>query len=162
MNMFWVSEGKTEGGEITPEKENAYSEANTFFCGVVVGALVESLQDMYFHYKTVKEICDTLNTEYGGSYAGTELYIIEQYHDYQMVDGKSVVIQVHEIQCMVKELTLIKIVIPDEFVAGGIIAKLPPSWWDFATALKHKRLHMSISDLIASLDIGEKARAKDE
>jgi hypothetical protein len=103
MNMFWVSEGKTEGGEITPEKENAYSEANTFFCGVVVGALVESLQDMYFHYKTVKEICDTLNTEYGGSYAGTELYIIEQYHDYQMVDGKSVVIQVHEIQCMVKD-----------------------------------------------------------
>jgi hypothetical protein len=43
MNMFWVSEGKTEGGEITPEKENAYSEANTIFCGVVVGALVESL-----------------------------------------------------------------------------------------------------------------------
>jgi DUF1680 family protein len=31
---------------------------------------------------------DTLNTEYGGSDAGTELYIIEQYHDYQMVDGK--------------------------------------------------------------------------
>jgi hypothetical protein len=59
-------------------------------------------------------------------------------------------------------LTLIKIVIPDEFVAGGIIAKLPPSWRDFATALKHKRLHMSISDLIVSLDIGEKARAKDE
>jgi hypothetical protein len=62
---------------------------------------------------------------------------------------------------MVKELGLLKIVVPDEFVAGGIIAKLPPSWRDFATALKHKRVHMSISDLIASLDVEEKAQAKD-
>jgi hypothetical protein len=105
---------------------------------------------------------DTLNTEYGGSDADTELYIIEQYHDYQMIDEKSVVTQAHEIQCMVKELGLLKIVVPDEFVAGGIIAKLPPSWRDFITALKHKRVHMSILDLIASLDVEEKARAKDE
>jgi hypothetical protein len=27
---------------------------------------------------------------------------------------------------MVKELELLKIIIPDKFVAGGIIAKLPP------------------------------------
>jgi hypothetical protein len=35
--------------------------------------------------------------ESGGSDPGTELYIIEQYHDYQMVDEKSVVTQAHEI-----------------------------------------------------------------
>jgi hypothetical protein len=58
-------------------------------------------------------------------------------------------------------LGLLKIVIPDEFLAEGIIAKLPPSWRDFATALKHKRVHMSILDLITSLNIEEKARAKD-
>jgi hypothetical protein len=58
-------------------------------------------------------------------------------------------------------LGLLKIVIPDEFLAEGIIAKLPPSWRDFATALKHKRVPMSILDLITSLNIEEKARAKD-
>jgi hypothetical protein len=78
-----------------------------------------------------------------------------------MVGGKSVVTQAHEIQCMVKELGLLKIVIPGEFLAGGIIAKLPPSWNDFTTALKQKRVHMSILDLIASLDVDEKAWAKD-
>jgi hypothetical protein len=109
----------------------------------------------------MKKMWDTQNTEYGGSDAGTELYIIEQYHDYQMIGEKSVVTQAHEIQCMVKELELLKIVIPDEFVAWGIIDKLPPSWRDFATALKHKRVHMSISDLIVSLNVEEKARAKD-
>jgi hypothetical protein len=62
---------------------------------------------------------------------------------------------------MVKELRLLKIVVPDEFVAGGIIAKLPLSWRDFTTTLKHKRVHMFISDLIASLGVEEKARVKD-
>jgi hypothetical protein len=42
MNVFWVSEGKTEG-ELTPEKEKEYSEGNTIFCGAVVGVLAETL-----------------------------------------------------------------------------------------------------------------------
>jgi hypothetical protein len=76
MNVFWVSEGKPEG-EHYPEKEKEYSKANTIFCGAVVGVLAETLQDTYIRYKTVKEMWDTLNTEYGGSDADTELYIIE-------------------------------------------------------------------------------------
>jgi hypothetical protein len=46
-------------------------------------------------------------------------------------------------------------------VAGGIIAKLPPSWRNFATSLKHKRHEFSVSDLIGSLHVEEKAREKD-
>jgi hypothetical protein len=90
MNMFSVSEGKPEG-ELTLEKEKEYSKANIVFWGVLVGVLVETLQDMFIRYKIAKEIWDTLNTEYGGSDVGTELYIIEQYYDYQIVDGKSLV-----------------------------------------------------------------------
>jgi hypothetical protein len=52
-------------------------------------------------------------------------------------------------------------VLPDKFVAGGIIAKLPPSWTDFATTLKHKRQEFSVAELIGSLDVEERARAKD-
>jgi hypothetical protein len=124
---------------------------SSIFYGAVVGVLTETLQDTYLYYKTTKEMWDTLNTEYRGLDIDTELYIIEQYHNYQMVDGKSVVTQAHEIQCMVKELRLLKIIVPDEFVAGGIIAKLAPSWRDFSTALKHKRVDMSISNLITPL-----------
>jgi hypothetical protein len=46
-------------------------------------------------------------------------------------------------------------------VAGGIIAKLPPSWTEFATTLKHKRQEFSVAELIRSLDVEERARAKD-
>jgi hypothetical protein len=75
MNVFWVSEGKPEG-ELTPEKEKTYSEANTIFCGEVVGVLAETLKDTYFRYKIAKEMWDTLNTEYRSSDVGTKLYII--------------------------------------------------------------------------------------
>jgi hypothetical protein len=61
---------------------------------------------------------------------------------------------------MEKELALLKIVVTNEFVVGGIIIKLPRSWRDFTTALKHKRVHMPISDMIASPDVEEKAWAK--
>ena len=46
-------------------------------------------------------------------------------------------------------------------MASGIIAKLPLSWRDFATSLKHKRQEFSVAELIGSLNIEERARAKD-
>jgi hypothetical protein len=46
-------------------------------------------------------------------------------------------------------------------VATCIIARLPPTWTNFATSLKHKRKEFSIADLTGSLDVEEKARAKD-
>jgi hypothetical protein len=56
-----------------------------------------------------------------------------------MVENRPVVEQAHEIQTSAKELEQFPCVLPDKFVAGGIIAKLPPSWMDFATTLIHKR-----------------------
>ena len=56
-----------------------------------------------------------------------------------MIDERSVVEEAHEFQSLAKELEQFKCVLPDKFVAGGIIVKLPPSWRNFATSLKHKR-----------------------
>jgi hypothetical protein len=42
-----------------------------------------------------------------------------------------------------------------------MIAKLPPSWRSFDTTLRRKRTKISVESLIASLDVEEKARAKD-
>ena len=69
--------------------------------------------------------------------------------------------QAHEIQVQAKELENFPCLLPDKFVVGGIIAKLPPSWRDFATSLKHKRQEFSVAKLIGSLDVEERVRAKD-
>jgi hypothetical protein len=97
----------------------------------------------------------------GVSDAGSELYLMEQPFDYKMVKNRYVVERAHEIQALAKELELFPCPLPDKFVAGGIIAKLPPSWRNFATSLKHKRQEFSVSKLIGTLDVEERARAKD-
>ena len=90
---------------------------------------------------------------------------MEQFLDYRMVEDRSVVEQANEIHVLAKDLQCCSkkkpCVLPDKFVAGGIISKLPPSWRDFATSLKHKRQEFSIDALIGTLDVEEKARAKD-
>ncbi|KAK1628810.1 hypothetical protein QYE76_003125 [Lolium multiflorum] len=105
--------------------------------------------------------CDIICYTSTSTEIGSELYIMESFHDIRMVNNRSVVEQAHEIQCIAKELELLKCALPDKFVAGCIIAKLPPSWRNFATTLKHKRQEISVENLIASLDVEEKARAKD-
>jgi hypothetical protein len=86
---------------------------------------------------------------------------MEQFFDYKMTDERDIIEQAHEIQSIAKELEQFACVLPDKFIVGGIIAKLPPSWRNFTTSLKHKRHEFSVIDLIGSLDVEDKARAKD-
>ena len=104
---------------------------------------------------------DALEAKFGVSDAGTELYIMEQFYDYRMTEERSVVEQAHDIQSFAREREQFNCMLPDKFVVGGIITKLPPSWRNFATLLKHKRQEFSVPDLIGTLDVEEKARAKD-
>jgi hypothetical protein len=124
---------------------------DNLFRGTVISVHAENLVDFYLTTTSSKELWD----------ARSELYVMEQFCDYKMVDDHSIVEQAHEIQSMAKELEGFKCVLPDKFLTGCIIAKLPPTWMDFATSLKHKRKEFSIADLIGSLDVEEKARAKD-
>jgi hypothetical protein len=160
MNVFHVSKGKPEGA-LTPEQEKEYDHANTIFTGAVLSALVDRLVDANIQHTDGKELWDALTTKYGASDVGSDLYIMESFHDYKMADNRSIVEQAHGIQCIAKELDHLKIVFPDRFVAGYIIAKLPSTWRNFATSLKHKRQEISVENLIVSLDVEEKARAKD-
>jgi hypothetical protein len=78
-----------------------------------------------------------------------------------MVDDRSVLEQAHEIQALVKDLEMHGCELPDKFVAGCMIAKLPPSWTEFPTSLKHKRREFDVTQLIGTLDVEDKAREKD-
>jgi hypothetical protein len=69
--------------------------------------------------------------------------------------------QAHDIQILSKEHESFGCVLPDKFLAGCIIDKLLQAWIGFATSLKHKRQEFGIAELISSLDVEEKAKAKD-
>jgi hypothetical protein len=122
MNIIHVANGKPE--QFTPEEEQAFMVADNLFRGAVINVLAENLVDFYLTATSNKELWDALETKYGVSGAGSELYVIEQFCDYKMVDDRSIVEQAHEIQSLAKELECFRCVLPDKFVAGGILPLL--------------------------------------
>jgi hypothetical protein len=58
------------------------------------------LVDANIQHTDGKELWDALTTKYGASDAGSDLYIMESFHDYKMADNRSIVEQAHEIQCI--------------------------------------------------------------
>src|SRR5438105_8213327 len=151
MNVYHVALGKPVG-PLTSNEDSASEAVDNLFRGAVISVLGENLVDAYMHLFTSQELWEALEVKFGVSDAGNERYVMEQFHDYRIVDDRSVVEQAHEIQSLAKEL---------ENFPGCIIANLPHSWKDFATSLKHKRQEFSVADLIGSLDVEEKARVKD-
>jgi hypothetical protein len=148
-------------GNISNEDQRKLQEANDIFVRAMRNVLSDYLFDSMMHLRDANTLWDHLNATYSASDAGKELYTIESFNDYKMVANKLVVEQAHEIQRLAKELELLKCVLPDEFVVGCIIAKLPSTWRNFATSFKHKRHKISVENLIAPLDVEEKAQAKD-
>ncbi|KAL5759965.1 hypothetical protein ACOSQ2_018803 [Xanthoceras sorbifolium] len=79
-----------------------------------------------------------------------------------MVDTKTVIKQVEELQVLIHELHSEGCSINEHFQVGAIIEKLPPSWKDFKIYLKHKRREMSMEDLILRLWVEEDHRKRDK
>nr|XP_045088966.1 uncharacterized protein LOC123493341 [Aegilops tauschii subsp. strangulata] len=160
MSCYDATLGKSEG-DYDAQQEQAFQKMDTLFKAFLLSVLVENIVDAYASIDNGKNMWDALEARFGVSDAGTELYIMEQFYDYMMTKERSVVEQAHEIQSFARELEHFNCMLPDKFVAGGIIIKFTPSWRNFATLLKHKRQEFFVLDLIGTLDVEEKARAKD-
>ena len=160
MYFYDATKGKPEG-DLNPTQQEAFQNMDTLFKAALLSVLDDSIVDSYMSFDSGKDMWAALKATCGPLGAGNELYVMEQFCDYKMTDERSIVQQTHEIQSLSKELEYFKCVLPGKFVAGGIIAKLPPSWNNFATSLKHKRQEFFVADLIGTFDVEEKARAKD-
>ena len=78
--------------------------------------------------------------------------------DYKMVDSKTVVSQVQEIQVILHERHAAEMILSKAFQVAAIIEKLSPVWKDLKTYLKYKRKEMNIEDLIIRRCIEEDNR----
>ena len=66
--------------------------------GAVLTMIGDKLVDAYLHMLVAKNLWDALKAKFGATDAGSELYAMEQFHDYRMVDNRPVLDQAHEIQ----------------------------------------------------------------
>jgi hypothetical protein len=145
LGCYSATLGRPEG-DLSPAQEKAFQKVNTMFMGALFNIFCDNIFDTYMSFDNGKDAWDALEAKFDVSDTSTELYIMEQFYDYKMTDDRPIVEQAHETQSLAKELEQFKCTLQDKFVAGGIIVKLPPSWRNFATSLKHKRQEFSVLD----------------
>ena len=90
MNVFWVVIPGPVGPR-TAAQQIEYDTATTIFVGCILSVLSNQLCDVYMHMKNAADLWHALEHKFVASDAGHESYVMEQYHDYKMVDNRSVV-----------------------------------------------------------------------
>ena len=105
-----------------------YEKDNHICRGHILHYLSNSLFDIYYFYKSAKEIWETLRKKYSIKDAGTKKYVVGRFLDYKMSDDKPIMEQVHEYQNIILEILAEGIVIDDAFQVATLIEKLSPSW----------------------------------
>ena len=75
--------------------------------------------------------------------------------DYKMLDSKTVISQVQDLQVILHDIHAEGMSLSESFQVAAIIEKLPPLWEEFKNYLKHKRKEMRLEDLIVRLRIEE-------
>jgi hypothetical protein len=143
------------------EEYAAFGSASNIALVCILTLLSDQLYDVYMDYTNPTLLWDALERKFAVPEAGRLIYTCEQFYDFSIDAAKYIVSQAHEIQLLVGEITSLGCLLPDRFVATGIIDKLPVTWRDFATTLKHKRDDITTENLIIALDVEEKSRAED-
>ena len=85
-------------------------------------------------------------------------FVVGRFLDYKMVDSKTIISQVQDLQVILHEIRVEGMVLSEYFQVAAIIEKLPPNWKDLKNYLKHKRKEMKLEDLIVRLRIEEDNR----
>ncbi|XP_077237135.1 uncharacterized protein LOC143878787 [Tasmannia lanceolata] len=83
-------------------------------------------------------------------------------NDFAMDDGKPISTQIDEYQFLIGELAKEGMKLPDTFVAGSLIEKLPLSWKDFKIGMKHKTKEWTLDQVVVRIKIEEKNRLKEK
>ncbi|XP_019229858.1 PREDICTED: uncharacterized protein LOC109210842 [Nicotiana attenuata] len=165
--QHFISEDVPVLGEETPENERfVITEAwknSDFLCrNYILSCLKDGLYNVYSVMKTSRELWNALEKKYKTEDAGHKKYLAAKFLDFKMVDGKSVITQVQELQVIIHDLLAEGIAINEVFQVAAFIEKLPPLWKDFKNYLKHKRKEMTLEDLIVRLRIEEDNKAAEK
>ncbi|XP_022024284.1 uncharacterized protein LOC110924597 [Helianthus annuus] len=127
-----------------------------FICrGYVLNDLSDALCNVYYNIKTSKELWEFLHKKYKTEDAGTKKIVVAWLLDYKMVNNKTVINQVQELQIILHDIYAEGMVLSETFQVATMIEKLPPSWVEFKNYLKHKQKEMTVEELVVLLRIEE-------
>ncbi|PHT80920.1 putative low-specificity L-threonine aldolase 1 [Capsicum annuum] len=105
--------------------------------------------------QNIKGTVGALERKYKMEDAGIKKFLVARFLDFKMIDSKSVVSQVQELQVIIHDLLAEDLIVNDAFQVAAIVEKLQPLWKDFKNYLKHKHKEITVEDLTVRLRIEE-------
>ena len=151
-----IKEDNSEEAEPARTAVDQLWDKSDFMCkNHILNNLDDALYDVYFSVPTARELWLMLDKKYKIEDAGSKKFVVSHFLDFKMIDEKSVVSQLEELQVIVHEIHAEGMSISEGFQVASVIDKLPPSWKEFRNGLKHKRKDMTMEDLTVRLRIEE-------
>ena len=112
-----------------------------FLCkNYILNGLDNTLYNVYSQIKTAKELWDSLDKKYKTEDAGTKKFIVGRFLDYKMLDSKTIISQMQELQLILHEIHAEGMTLSKSFQVATIIEKLPSSWKEGLITLYHPKL----------------------
>ncbi|KAL9235840.1 hypothetical protein vseg_010574 [Gypsophila vaccaria] len=121
-----------------------------------------TLFDLFAPHKSTKIIWKSLEDKYGFDDAGKKKYVVGKWLEFQMVDGKPIMEQVHVYENLCADVINEGMKLDDVFLANVLLERFPPSWSDYRNHLKHKKKDLSLQDVVGHMRTEEANRLKDK
>ena len=134
-----------------------------FLCrNYLLNGLDNTLYNVYCAFNIARELWESLDKKYKTEDAGLKKFVVGKFLDYKMLDSKTVISQVQDLQVILHDIHAEGMSLNESFQVALIIEKLPPLWKEFKNYLKHKRKEMRLEDLIVRLRIEEDNHASEK
>ena len=140
----------------------AWKHADFLCRNYILNGLDNTLYNVYYAFNTARELWESLDKKYKTEDAGLKKFVVGKFLDYKMLDSKTVISQVQDLQVILHDIHAEGMSLIESFQVAAIIEKLPPLWKEFKNYLKHKRKEMRLEDLIVRLRIEEDNRASEK
>lgn len=129
--------------------------------GHILNGMSDSLFDIYQSSPSAKDLWDKLETRYMREDATSKKFLVSHFNNYKMVDNKSVMEQLYEIERILNNYKQHNMNMDETIIVSSIIDKLPPSWKDFKRTMKHKKEDISLEQLGNHLRLEEEYRKQE-
>ncbi|KAK4390527.1 hypothetical protein Sango_2116000 [Sesamum angolense] len=107
-------------------------------------------------------IGDDARLRYGGDDASRIKYIVGKWLQFQILDGKSIMNQVHEYENLVADVLSEDMKMCEILQTNVLLKKFPPSWNDYRNHLKHNKRDLMLQELISHMRTEGANRLKDK
>ena len=147
---------------IAETRERQKWDNDDYIClGHILNGMSDSLFDIYQSSPSAKDLWDKLETRYMREDATSKKFLVSQFNNYKMVDGKPVMEQLYDIERILNNYKQHNMHMDETIIVSSIIDKLPPSWKDFKRSMKHKKEDISLEQLGNHLRLEEEYRKQE-